>query len=131
MEKSMCTQFIQEIDELLYVEEWFPKRFHALAKRIKEAETEEELLSLEFGRAESAIIGNACIRYAVAMFPGADGHGYSWQDLRMCQGRMKATNFMDKEKYTLSEIDDIVDRYIDGTYDAYVWNEEQKHLPKY
>lgn len=130
MKTQMKTQFIQDIDELLYLEDWLPRHFSSIKQRIKDAETEEELLALQFGRAESAVIGNACINYAKTMFPGKDGHGYSWQDLKYC-GKMRATDFMDKEKYTLSEIDDVVDRYIDDTYDAYVWNEEQKHLPKY
>lgn len=32
-------------------------------------------------------------------------------------------NFLEQD--CLSEIDDVVDRYIDGTYDAYVWKKEQ------
>ena len=55
MKTKMKTEFIQKIDELLYLEDWLPRHFSSIKQRIKDAETEEELLSLEFGRAESAI----------------------------------------------------------------------------
>ena len=129
MKKAMYTEFIQDIDLFLYLGDWFPARYKKTAQKINEAaDDEEKLLSLQFGRAECAVIGNAAIRYALSEFPGREGHQYAYLDLNLVKGTMRAYHFSDKKLHNLDEIDTIVNRYIDGAYDAMIWQKEQREL---
>ena len=121
MEKhNFYFNFLQDIDELLYLYDWLPKKLYQ--KIDENIDDENKLLNMTFTKYEAMKIGNACIRYELAIFPSAHNH-VAPRDLEFCKGRIRPYNFTG-DKLTLIDIDEQLYKHISSAYDLMMYKKK-------